>query len=82
MNRFAACNALFNNAAGERRFMVHPRCKQVIADLLRRAWKDGAREPDDSGEIGHMSDALGYVIHRLFPIRAVIDAPEPKVSLM
>lgn len=82
VNRLAACNALFCNAAGVRRCYIHPRCINLIADLKRRAWKKDTREPDDSGEIGHMSDAIGYVIHRLFPIVAEYTGPAPQVGVM
>jgi hypothetical protein len=67
-NRFAACNALFCNAAGQRRCLIHPRCKNLIRDLTDRSYKEGTTEPDDYNDLGHMSDALGYPIHRLWPI--------------
>ena len=69
-DRFAATNAMFRNAKGEHRCYIHPRCKNLIDDLESRQYKEGSREPDDYGDVGHMSDALGYVIHRRFPIRA------------
>jgi hypothetical protein len=69
VNRFAACNALFRNAKGERRCFVHPRCVNLIRDLEDRQYKEGTREADDFGDIGHMTDAMGYPVHRCFPIR-------------
>ena len=70
-DRFAACNAMFLNAAGERRMFVDPRCKHLIEDLENRSYKPGTRKlPNESGtDRGHLSDAVGYVIFRLFPIR-------------
>lgn len=68
--RFAACNALMCNAKKVRRLKIHPRCKNLIHDLKYRAYKEGSREPDDYGNIGHITDALGYVIHRRFPVKA------------
>jgi hypothetical protein len=79
VNRFAACNALFLNAAGERRCYVDPRCTRLLDDLKVRAFKEGVREPDDYGDVGHVTDALGYVIHMLFPIRVKYEGPTPKV---
>jgi len=70
-NRFAACNALFCNAKGTRRFWVNPRCTHLIRDLNQRAYTPGTKEPNDSGNIGHMSDALGYIIYAKWPIRIV-----------
>lgn len=69
VDRFAACNAMFCNALGERRLFIHPRCSHLRRDLLSRTWKEGTREPDDYGDVGHMSDALGYIVHRRFPYR-------------
>lgn len=78
-DRFASCNALFESADGRRRFFVHPRCKHLIEDLEDRAYKEGTNDADDYGDIGHMSDAVGYIIHRCFPIRAVIRDASPEV---
>lgn len=79
VNRFAACNALFLNALGERRCFVDPRCKPLVDDLGVRTFKEGTREPDDYGDVGHITDALGYVIHMLWPIRVKYEGPAPKV---
>jgi len=67
-NRFAACNAMFCNANNKRRCFVHPRCKNLIKDLNQRGYKENTTEPDDYGDIGHITDALGYAIHTCFPL--------------
>lgn len=67
-NRFAACNAAFCNAEGVRRVLVNERCTNLIRDLDNRAYSPGTMEPDDYGDVGHISDALGYVIYKLFPL--------------
>lgn len=69
LDRFAACNGMFCNAKNERRLTVHPRCEHLIDDLERRSFKENSRETDDRGDISHMSDALGYVVYALFPLR-------------
>jgi hypothetical protein len=71
-NRFAACNALFCNAEGLRRCIIHPRCANLRRDLLTRAYKQGTTEVDDYGDVGHITDALGYIVHRLFPLTVQI----------
>jgi hypothetical protein len=76
VDRFAACNAMFCSASGVRRLFIHPRCVHLIRDLKAREWKQGSREPDDYGDVGHMTDALGYVVHRRFPIKL----PPPSVA--
>lgn len=72
VNRFAATNAMLCNASHERRLKIHPRCKHLIRDLKTRAYKEGTREPDDYGDVGHITDALGYIVHRLFPVKHIL----------
>jgi hypothetical protein len=72
-DRFAATNQKFCNAAGERSLTIDPRCKWLAWDLSARAYEAGTREPDDHDDIGHMTDALGYPLHYLAPVKA----PQP-----
>lgn len=78
-DRFAACNALFLNAAGKRRCRVHSRCRNLIRDLLSRAYKSGTSEPDDHDDVSHASDALGYLIHWLYPLEVADAYQTPSV---
>jgi len=78
-DRFAGCNAMFLNAAGDRRAFVDPRCKRLIDDLRVRHYKPGTSEVNDSGDIGHMTDAMGYVVSRLFPIRVEVEGDQAVV---
>lgn len=80
-DRVSSCNAMFCNANGRRRCIVHPRCRRLIADMQDRNWKDGIREPDDSGDVGHASDALGYIIHYRWPVRYVGSGVAPSVHI-
>jgi hypothetical protein len=80
VDRFASCNAMFCNANQQRRFFVNPKCKQLRADLQARGYIEGTREPDDSGDIGHITDALGYIIHRAYPLRVITPGNTNKVS--
>lgn len=79
VNRIAACNAIFKNAKGERRCLIHPRCDQLLKDLGGRSWKPGTREPDDSGDVGHISDAFGYLVHYRFPLVSVTYEKTPEI---
>jgi hypothetical protein len=67
--RFSACNAMLLNADGDRRMFIDPRCKHLIDDLKARYYKPGTRDVADKGDLGHITDAMGYAIHQLFPIR-------------
>lgn len=68
VDRNATVNAMLCNANQERRLMIHPRCKFLIRDLESLSYKPGTREVQPTPGLGHMSDSLGYIVHRLFPI--------------
>lgn len=70
-DRFADCNAMWENADGDTRMWVSPSCVHLIDDLENRSYKQGTCDPDDKpgSDMGHMSDALGYAVSYLFPIR-------------
>jgi hypothetical protein len=74
-DRFASVNAMLCNADGDRRLLIDPACTQLIQDLEMRTFKPGTREPEDSGDIGHMTDALGYPIYKLFRIKQSAGKP-------
>jgi len=71
-DRFAACNAMFCNVDDDCRMFVDPSCAHLIDDLRTRAYKPGTKEADDKQgrvrKIGHMTDAMGYPVFRLFPV--------------
>ncbi len=80
-DRFAACNALFRNADDECRMFIAPTCKNLIKDCEARAYRAGTREPDDHGQIGHITDALGYPVYRLFPVDVRIQTRPQTVTI-
>ena len=71
-DRVLAMNALLSKRDKDKRplFGVHPRCKVLIRDLERVKWQEG-RAALDKGDkdLTHASDALGYFVHRMYPIR-------------
>lgn len=75
-DRFASMNALFKTANGVRRCFIHPKCKRTRQDCKERAYIEGTREPNDSGDIGHITDALGYLIYGRYPLRPIVDYSE------
>lgn len=80
-DRFAATNALICNAEQTRRCFVDPSCKNLVKDLKYRTYKPGTREPEDGGDVGHITDALGYVIYKLFPIRVQLPETGSEVTV-
>lgn len=82
LDRFASTNAAMRNANGVRRVFIHPKCEKLRSDLLSRIYKPGTRElPNESGtDIGHITDALGYAIHKLSPLGMIL--PSQPVNLV
>ena len=68
-DRFSAMNARFCNAEGVRRVFIDEQCVHLTEDLETRSYKLGSREPNDSHDQGHSSDALSYVAWRIWPLR-------------
>ena len=77
-DRINCVNALLRNHAGQHRLHVHPSCKQLINDFEQVCWKaDPSGNPladlDKSDpRRTHVSDAVGYLVAREFPMRAKI----------
>lgn len=63
-------NAMFKNAQGDRRLLVHPKCKQLIKCLDGLTYKEETSMPDKGLGLDHLPDALGYLVHYEYPITA------------
>lgn len=68
----------FNNAMkrtdGTIGYRVHPDCELLIRDFKRVKWDDGDIDKSDS-TLSHASDADGYRVHYLMPIRTGLVIP-------
>lgn len=73
-DRLSETNSLLCNAAGQRRLHIDPRCQHLKDDLEFRALKDDGMPDDSDPDAGHISDALGYVVHSLYPLHNIGDA--------
>jgi len=63
-DRFSVTNARLCDGEGTMHVFIDPCCSHLIADLEIRSYKPGTREAADYGDVGHPSDALGYLIFR------------------
>ena len=59
-DRINIMNARFQNAEGQRRAFVDPKCTRSIKCLERQTYKEGTSEPDKEDGFDHMNDASGY----------------------
>lgn len=80
-DRLQSCTAMIKNADGRRRLFVDPRCKKLIVDLEDRVYKEGTSELDDGPFQGHITDALGYIIHTRYPYRIKTGNYQTGISL-
>jgi hypothetical protein len=74
-DRINCVNAKLRNHAGENRLFVDSRCKHLIKDFEQVSWKSDpygntlADLDKSDGKRTHVSDAVGYLIAREFPMR-------------
>ena len=67
-DRVATMNSVFKSASGLVRYKCRSCCEILLRDYRLMQWKDG--EADKSNrKISHMSDAEGYKVFQLLPIR-------------
>ncbi len=69
---------IVNRAFRDGRLFVSNSAKELVQSLVRTRWKEGRREIDKSANLEHLSDALGYLVWQLAPVkgcgtRAVIE---------
>ncbi len=50
------------------RITIDPKCKKLINDLERVAWKNEKLDPGSEGLLGHITDAFTYGLWKLEPI--------------
>jgi hypothetical protein len=71
-DRVNCVNARLRNALGEAHLFIDPRCRELIRDLEQVSWAPGASEIDKRDPARtHDSDALGYYVSQLFPLRSI-----------
>jgi len=74
-DRVNCLNAALRNHLGERRLLIDPGCRELIRDFEEIGWsedKHGNSQPEldkSDPKRTHLSDALGYMISCIFPMR-------------
>ncbi|PHM69480.1 phage terminase large subunit [Xenorhabdus sp. KJ12.1] len=68
-DRVNATNRLLMSAAGTVRLYIDPKCKHLIESFEKVIYKPGSRDIDKAASIEHSTDAIGYPIHRRFPVK-------------
>lgn len=70
-DRVNAVNRMLKAANGTIRMRINESCETNIQSLEQTIYKKNSREIDKAGNIEHMSDALGYPIEYMFPVRKI-----------
>jgi len=73
-DRVNSMNCALKSMAGKVRYKIHPRCERLIDDMKLLKW-DGNEIGKQDRKLSHASDADGYRIYWLMPIRS--DRPAP-----
>ncbi len=62
-DRVTLMNSKLESAAGERKLLIHPRCKELIKDFEQVMYKESSQviDKDRDPKRTHLSDALGYL---------------------
>ncbi|MBK7380423.1 MAG: hypothetical protein IPJ03_15825 [Ignavibacteriales bacterium] len=69
-DRVNSVNSRLRNSKGDVRLKINRNCKTTIRDFEQVVYKEGKREIDKSSlDLTHISDAIGYRIEYLYPIR-------------
>lgn len=69
-DRINSVQSVLQNADGVPRLFVSPRCKGVVRSLEGLSYDDNGK-PDKKSGLDHLSDALGYAIMQLRPMRRI-----------
>lgn len=74
LSRLKAANGLLSNSKGDIRWLINPKCKQLIMDMQLQRMVDGMSKDKnqshpEGGTLGHMSDTVDYLIDQVFPYR-------------
>ena len=80
-DRFAVTNNRLCAGDGTRLLFIDGSCTHLISDLQIRSFKPGSREPADSGDVGHASDSIGYLLCRLFPLTGIVQVRTPVIII-
>ncbi len=68
-DRINAVNSALKSADGTVKVKIHPACKSVLKSLQKQIYKTGTSIPDNNENLSHMSDAVGYLIDYIYPVR-------------
>jgi len=80
-DRVNSLNAMICNSEGLRRYFVNvDQCPTLTENIEQQAYNDRG-EPDKTNDMDHTNDAVGYYIHRDFPLRRPVTRLNMRVAM-
>jgi hypothetical protein len=70
-DRVNSVNRMLKTGDGTIRMRVNESCEANIQSLEQTIYKKNTREIDKAGDMEHMTDAVGYPIEYMFPVRKI-----------
>jgi len=80
--RIDTFNDALRDGDGEIHYKVHPRCERLIADLKELKTDEQGLIDKRESKLSHASDAEGYRVHYLRPIRRAAQAPRERPAVL
>lgn len=68
-DRLNAVNKMFKNSRGKRRLFVTNNCRKLKEDLRKATMEEYLNANFEDKSIGHISDALGYMVQKRYPVK-------------
>lgn len=72
IDRITCVNRMLRRGDGSVGLMVSRKCKHLIQSFEQTIFVEGTREIDKTGGLEHSTDAIGYPIEYLFPLKKVV----------
>ena len=72
-DRINAVNAAFCSSNGTVKLWIDPKCKVTIEAFAKHAYKQGTQIPDKDDGYDHITEATGYGVEYLMPIKRIVE---------
>ena len=76
LDRLAAVNGKLASADGTRTLFIDAECENTVRELEQTYYKEGTRDVIKTKDGPHITDALGYIVHGIWPI-TLAQRPRP-----
>lgn len=70
-------NSRLRTANKQLYLLIDNKCKYTVESLERHSYRPGTNQPDKESGTDHMSDALRYCVHYMWPVKSDTPIPPP-----